>query len=119
MKGMIQKVIVMHNPSQIDQNELLLMRFPNLGSDDVIIPGMTNLFVNIESSSMADIKGKGVSNIGRVIVKKLLVEFKGNEVLGVDNFDVLACYRDLWKTASEKWSAVRQGIIHSSSCTSG
>ena len=39
-----QKVIVTHNPSVIDQNQDLLVRFPNLGSDDVIIPGMVNLF---------------------------------------------------------------------------
>ena len=29
MKGTRQKVIVTHNPSEIDQNQLLLVRFPN------------------------------------------------------------------------------------------
>ena len=33
------------------------------------------------------------------------------------NFDVFACYRDLWKTDSEKWNTVRQGIINSSNIT--
>ena len=37
--------------------------------------------------------------------------------LSVDNFDVFACYQDLWKTVSEKQNAVRQGIIHSGGCT--
>ena len=37
IKGTGQKVIVTHNRSQIDQNQLLLFRFPNLGSDDVIV----------------------------------------------------------------------------------
>ena len=36
IKGTRQKVIVTHNPSEIDQVQLLLVRFPNLGSDDVI-----------------------------------------------------------------------------------
>ena len=36
IKGTRQKIIVMHNPSEIDQNHLLLVRFPNLGNDDVI-----------------------------------------------------------------------------------
>ena len=40
IEGIRQKVIVTHNPSTIDQNQDLLLRFPNLGSDDVIIPGM-------------------------------------------------------------------------------
>ena len=39
IKGTRQKVIVTHNPSEIDQAQELLVRFPNLGSDDVIIPG--------------------------------------------------------------------------------
>ena len=36
----------------------------------------------------------------------------------VDDFDVFACYRDLWKTASEKKNGVRQGIISNDRCTS-
>ena len=31
--------------------------------------------------------------------------------MSVDNFDVLACHRDLLKTKSEKRNAIRQGII--------
>ena len=42
IKGTKQKIIVIHNPSEIDQNQLLLVRFPNLGSDDVIVPAMAN-----------------------------------------------------------------------------
>ena len=47
----------------------------------------------------------------------MVVKFEGNEILSVDDFDVLACYQDLWKTKSEKQNTVRQGIIHSSGCT--
>ena len=43
IKGTRQKVIVTHNPSEIDQKQLLQVRFPNLGSDDVIVPRMANL----------------------------------------------------------------------------
>ena len=31
-----------------------------------------------------------MSNIGRAIVKKLAVKFEGNEILGLDDFDVFA-----------------------------
>ena len=37
MKETRQKVIVTHNASEIDQAQLLLVRFSNLGSDDVIV----------------------------------------------------------------------------------
>ena len=111
IKGTRQKVIVTHNPSEIDQNQELLVRFPNLGSDDVIIPGMANLSFNIELSSTADLNRNLVSNIGRAIMKKLAVKFEGNEIMSIDNYDIFTCYRDLWKTASEKKNAIFQGII--------
>ena len=76
-----------------------------------------NLSLNIELSSKAGKNRRLVSNIGRAIVKKLAVKFEGYEILSVDVSDMFACYRDLWKTESEKRNAVRQGIIHSSGCT--
>ena len=84
------RVIVAHNPSEIDQAHLLLVRFPNLGSDDVIVPGTANLFFNIELTSTADPNRTLVSNIGRAIIKA--VKFEGNEILSVDDFDIFACY---------------------------
>ena len=56
IKGTRQKIIVTHNPCEINQNQLLEVRFPNLGSEDVIIPGTANLSFNIELSSTADPK---------------------------------------------------------------
>ena len=95
IKGTRQKVIVTHNPSEIDQAQELLVRFPNLGSDGVIIPGMAKLSFNVELTSAVDVNRTLVSNIGRAIVKKLAVKFEGNEIISVDNFDVFACYQDL------------------------
>ena len=92
IKGTRQKVIVTHNPSEIDQAQELLVRFPNLGSDDFIIPGMANLSFNIELSSTVDANRTLVNNIGRAIIKKLAVKFEGNEIMSVDDFDVFACY---------------------------
>ena len=63
---------------------------------------MANLSSNIELSSTADPKRTLVSKIGRVIIKKLAVKFEGNEILSIDDFDIFACYRDLWKTKLER-----------------
>ena len=112
IKGARQKVIVTHNPSEIDQNQKLLVRFPNLGGDDVIIPGMLNLSFDIELSSTADSNGTPVSNIGRAIIKKLAVNFEGNEVMSIDHFDIFTCYRDLWKTKSEKRNASARSHLY-------
>ena len=54
LEGTRQKVIVTHNRSEIDQNQLQLYRFSNLDSDDVSIPGKENLSFNIEFSWRAD-----------------------------------------------------------------
>ena len=117
IKGTRQKVIVTHNPSEIDQAQELLVRFPNLGSDDVIIPGMANLSFNVELTSAVDANRTLVSNIGRAIVKKLAVKFEGNEIMSVEDYDIFACYRDLWKTKSEKRNAICKGIISNDGCT--
>ena len=107
-----------HSQSQwIDQAQLLEVKFPNLGIDNIIIPGMVNLSFNIELTSTADPKRMLVSNIGRSIIKKLAIKFEGNEIMSVDNFGILACCRDLWKTASEMKNAIRQGIISTDGCT--
>ena len=85
IKGTRQKVIVTHNPSEIDQAQLLEVKFPNLGSDDIIIPGMANLSFNIELTSIVDGNRILVSNIGRAIIEKLAVKFEGNEIMSIDN----------------------------------
>ena len=117
IKGTRQKVIVTHNPSEIDQAQELLVRFPNFGSDDIIISGMANPSFNIELTSAVGANRALVSNIGRAILKKLAVKFEGNEIMSVDDFDVFACYLDLWKTKSEKRNAIPQGIISNHRCT--
>ena len=78
---------------------------------------MTNLSFNIELTSTVDANRTLVSNIGRAIIKKLMVKFEENEIMSVDNFNVLACYRDLWKTKSEKRNAIHQRIISNDGCT--
>ena len=117
IKGTRQKVIVSHNPSEIDQAQELLVMFPNLGSDDVIIPGMSNLSFNVELTSTVDANRTLVSNIGRAIIKKLAVKFEGNEIMSVGDFNLFACYQDLWTTKSEKRNAIRQSIISTDRCT--
>ena len=94
-----------------------MARFPNLGSDDVIVPGMANLSFNIKLSCTVDPNRTLVSNIGRAIIKKLAVKFEGNEILSIDDYDIFTCYWDLWKTKSEKRNAIRQGIVSNGGCT--
>ena len=101
----------------IDQNQDLLVRFSKLGNDDVIIPGRANLSFNILTST-ADPNRTLVINIRRAIIKNFAVNLEGNETLSIENY-MFACYRDLWKTKSEKKNAIWQGIISNDGCTPG
>ena len=91
IKGRRQKIIVTHNSSEIHENQLLLVRFLNLGSDNVIIPGKANLSFNIKLDSTNDKNKMLVSTIGRAIMKKLVVKFEGIEIMSIDDFNVFAC----------------------------
>ena len=55
----------------IDQNQDLLVMFPNLGNDDVIISGMENLSFNTELTSSTDLNRTLMSYIGRALIKKI------------------------------------------------
>ena len=109
VKGVRQSVIVTNNPSTIDQNQQLLVRFPNLGAHDVIAPGTARLAFTIELTS-TDANRTVVKNLGRAIVKRTSIKISGNEVLAIDDSDIYHCYLDLWKTSSERANAQYQGI---------
>lgn len=125
VKGERQKVIITHNPSEITQNQTLekrqnqtlLVNFPTLGSDDMIVPSTANLSFDIDLKSEADKKRTLVKNIGRAIFKKLTVKFEGNEIISIDDFDVFGCYRDFWKTPEQKKHMVRQGVVIDGGCS--
>ena len=51
VKGIRQSVVMTNNPSIIDQNQQLLVRFPNLGNNDVIVPRTARLAFTIELTS--------------------------------------------------------------------
>ena len=94
VKAVRQSVVVTNNPAAIDQNQQLLVHFPNLGSNVVVVPGSARLAFTISLTS-TDANRTLVQNIGRVVVKKLTIKSSGNEVMSIDDSDVYYCYQDL------------------------
>ena len=109
VKGIRQSVVITNNPSTIDQNQQLLVRFPNLSSNDVIVPGTVRLAFEIELDSK-DQNATIYQNIGRVIIKKTTIRISGNEIMSIDDSDIYHCYIDLWKTPYELANMAYQGI---------
>ena len=109
VKATRHTVVVTNNPATVDQNQQLLVRFPNLGANDVIVPGTARLAFTISLSS-TDVNRTLVQNIGRAIYKRVTIRVSGNEVMSIDDSDAYYCYQDLWKTAREREKAQYQGI---------
>ena len=110
LKGLHQHIIKTNNPSTIGPGELLTVRFPDLKENQVIIPGTTKLTFNITLAD-TDINRTLVENLGRNIIRKLIVKLEGNEITSIDDYDVLYLYYDCWKTATERRNAIFQGIV--------
>ena len=110
LKGLNQHIIKTNNPSTIGPDELLTVRFPNLKENQVIIPSTTKLTFNI-SLAGTDVNKTLVGNLGRNIIRKLVVKLEGNEIISIDDYDILYSYYDCWKTATERHNAIFQGII--------
>ena len=109
VKGIRQSVVVTNNPSTIDQNQQLLVRFPNLSTNDVIVPRTARLAFTIELTSK-DANATVYQNLGRAIVKKTTIKISGNEVMLIDDSDIFHCYVDLWRSPSERLNMAYQGI---------
>ena len=98
------------NPSTISPDELLTVRFPDLKENQVIIRSTTKLTFNI-SLVGTDVNRTLVGNLGRNIIRKLVVKLEGNEIISIDDYDVLYSYYDCWKCKTKRLNAVFQGIV--------
>ena len=82
----------------------------------MIIPGTTKLTFNI-SLMGTDPNRTLVGNLGRNIIRKLVVKLKGNEIISTDDYDILYSYYDCWKCKTERLNTVFQGIVEADSQT--
>ena len=111
LKGIRQHIIKTNNPFP---DELLTVRFPDLKENQVITPRTTKLTFNI-SVSGTDTNKTLVKNLGRKIIRKLVVKLKGNEIISIDDCDIFYSYYDCWKSTTERRNAVFQGIVEAGS----
>ena len=100
----------------IGPDELLTVRFPDLKENQMIIPGTTKLTFNI-SLSGTDVNRTLVKNLGRNIIRKLVVKLEINEIISIDDCDIFYSYYDCWKSTAERCNAIFQGIVEVSGQT--
>ena len=110
LKGLCQHIIKTNNPSTVGPDELLTVCFPDLKENQVIIPSTTKLTFNI-SLAGTDVNRTLVGNLGRNIIRELVVKLEGNEIISIDDYDILYSYYDCWKCKTERLNTVFQGIV--------
>ena len=86
-----QIIKLTNNPSTIDENQILEIRFPNLSRNDVIVPGSVYLTFSLKVTN-----GNPVNNIIRNIIKGIDIVIEGNKVLSIDDSNILYSYMDSW-----------------------
>ena len=109
LKGLRQHIIKTNNPSTIGPDELLTVRFPDLKE-------RLKLTFNI-SLVGTDVNRTLVKNLGRNIIRKLVVKLEGNEIISTDDYDVLYSYYDCWKCKTERLNDVFLGIVEANGQT--
>ena len=91
LKGLLQHIIKRNNPSAIASDELLTVHFPDLKENQVITPSTMKLTFKI-SLAGTDVNRTLVGNLGRNIIRKLVVKLEGNEIISTDDYDILYSY---------------------------
>ena len=92
------------------------LRSGSVKENQVIIPSTTKLIFNITLAG-TDVNRTLVGNLGRNIIRKLVVKLEGNEIISIDDYDVLYSYYDCWKCKTERLNTVFQGIVEADSQT--
>ena len=110
LKGIHHHIIKMNNPSTFGPDELLTVRFQDLKENQVTIPSTTKLTFNI-SLAGTDVNRTLVKNLGRNIIRRLVVKLEGNEIISTDEYDVLYSYYDCRKCTTERPNVVFQDIV--------
>ena len=94
----------------VGSDELLIVRLPDLKENQVIVLRTTKLTFNI-SLSGTDANRTLVKNLGRNIIRKLIVKLEGNEIISIDDCDIFYSYYACWKSTTERCNAVFQSIV--------
>ena len=108
-KAYRQHVEILISPSTIDQNQDLHVRMPNLGIHDVVIPSTQEITFDVALES-SDVKRYAVNNFAKSLITKLDIEYEGNKIQSIHDFDVWEIYKDKWLSSYERERLIAQGI---------
>lgn len=100
--------VITHNPSNINPNEVLYVRIPRLTQNTFYVPNSMYLSADINLSG--DNKNRVVDNVGRYLIKKLVVKIGPETVLSIEDYNLFMHYKELWLTKEQRDNMIFQGI---------
>ena len=100
IKGERREVSITHNPSTIAANQKLFVKFPQLGSDDAIVPGTAKLAFKVDLEGGSDDNRVVYNNLARNLVKEINVRLQGHEIVSYSDADVFHNFKDNWLNPS-------------------
>ena len=108
LRGTKTHHVITHNPSSISPNETLYVRLPKLKKDMLFVPDSIYLSGDLEIKGDA---GNYVGdNVGRNLIRKLVVKIGGEIVYDLSNYNIFMKYKDLWLTKEQRENRIFQGI---------
>ena len=80
VKGKRRDVSIMHNPSTIAAGQKLIVKFPQLGPDEVIIPSTAKLAFRMDLEGSLDDNRTTYHNLACNLVKEVNVRLQGHTI---------------------------------------
>ena len=96
IKGERKEVVITHNPNVVLPNQELIVKFPSLGIDDIIVPGSARLAFNLELDGGSDDNRTIYNNLSRNLISGIKVKLQGNEIISFTHADVFHNFKDNW-----------------------
>ena len=81
IKGECREISITHNPSTIAANQKLFVKFPQLGSDDAIVPGTAKLAFKVDLEGGSDENRVVYNNLAHNLVKEINVRLQGHTIV--------------------------------------
>lgn len=97
LKGNRKSIRLDMVPREVKPGGLLIVKFPSLASDDVIVPGSTKLEFDIELESETDENRTLYPNLARNLIKQVKIKLGGNDIFILDDADVYYNFKDAWR----------------------
>jgi len=101
------KHTITHNP-KANPNGTLYVRVPKLAQDVLLFPASVCVFFDLTVKGHANNHTR--NNLGRIIVSKMSVKFRGECLFDLNHYNVFKTYCDLFMKVNKKEQSVYQGI---------